>query len=124
MTNLQILNASGKCGIDDSGIMDLNLIKLDSSYNKKITKLNHMSKLIKLNASSICGITDDSIKNLNLIKLIAINNPNITNVNHMTRLRKLYACGKQCGIDNDGINKLTNLTYLETSDNARIKKIN
>src|SRR5690606_39417173 len=37
MINLKKLDASYDCGIDNKGISKLNLIKLDVSYNKKIT---------------------------------------------------------------------------------------
>jgi hypothetical protein len=50
------------CGIDDEGIKDLkNIIKLNA-YNKNITNVNHMEKLIELNAN---------------------NNKKITNINYM-----------------------------------------
>jgi hypothetical protein len=39
MTNLKILSAqSPSCGIDNNGIKDLNLIKLFTYYNPKMTK--------------------------------------------------------------------------------------
>ena len=38
MTNLRKLNASGNCGIDQSGINGLNLVELNASRNNKINK--------------------------------------------------------------------------------------
>ena len=38
MTNLIELNAAGMCCIDDDGIKQLNLIKLNANDNPKITK--------------------------------------------------------------------------------------
>jgi hypothetical protein len=42
MTNLQILYATGVCGICDSGIKDLKLTELYASNNPNITNVNHM----------------------------------------------------------------------------------
>jgi len=78
MTRLKELYATGMCGIDDNGIGNNNLEKLDASYNQKITNVNHMTKLKKLEAYGDCGIDDDGIKNLNLEILCANYNVRIT----------------------------------------------
>ena len=55
MINLQKLNASRNCGIDNDGIKGLNLIELYVSNNPKITNVNWMKKIQKLDASGDCG---------------------------------------------------------------------
>ena len=59
MTKLKELDASVDCGINDEGIANLNLEKLNASDNFKITNVNHMIKLKVLNASVKCGIDDE-----------------------------------------------------------------
>jgi hypothetical protein len=88
MTNLQILSVEGNCGINDEGIKNLNLIKLNANCNSIITNINHMTNLQILQACD-CGINNEGIKNLNLIELYAYGNNNITHINHMTNL-KIY----------------------------------
>ena len=83
MTNLEILDASGECGIGDAGISKLNLVDLDACSNPRITNVNHMTRLQKLNAQYICGIDNAGIANLNLIELHVCDNPNITDLNYM-----------------------------------------
>ena len=119
MTNLQILDASYNCGLDDNGIKDLNLIELDVSDNPKITNVNHMTNLQILNASFNCGIDDNGIKNLNLIELNASDNPKITNINHMTNLKILDA-SRNCGINHNNIKNL-NLIEIYIYNNQKIK---
>ena len=58
--------------LENKFIKNLNLIELDASYNKKITNVNHMTKLQKLYANSNCGLNDEGIKDLNLIELLNI----------------------------------------------------
>jgi hypothetical protein len=62
-------------GISDEGINKLNEIKiLNTSYNSKITNINHMKKLIKLYASGEnCGISDKAIKNLKKFQILHTN---------------------------------------------------
>lgn len=57
------------------------------------------------------------------IKLYAGNNANITDINHLIDLQILNAWGN-CGIDDIGLRKLTNLTKLNAGDNERITNIN
>jgi len=83
------LDASLNCGIDDEGIKDLNLERLQIYDNSKITNANHMTKLKELDASDNCGIDDGGIKNLNLKKLNVYNNTKITNVNHIVPYHKI-----------------------------------
>jgi hypothetical protein len=100
MQNLSELDASCS-GINDIGIIKLNLEKLNISRNNKISNLNHMNKLVELDASGCSGIYDNGIKHLNLIKLNVMFNKNITNINHMDKLTELIASGCS-GIDDNG----------------------
>jgi hypothetical protein len=61
MTNMLELNASGSCGINNEEIKNLNLIKLCTNYNVKITDLNHMFNLIKLDISYNSGVDDNMV---------------------------------------------------------------
>ena len=45
LTKLEELDAHGDCRINNEGIADLNLIKINVSCNPFITNLNHMTKL-------------------------------------------------------------------------------
>ena len=118
MSNLKVLNASRKCGIDCYGVKNLNLEVLYAYDNPKITNINHMTNLKELDASNNCGINDNCIKNVNLEKLYISYDHKISRVNHMTNLKELEACG-DCGIDDDGIANI-NLEKLETNYNQKI----
>ena len=96
------------------------VIKLDVSYNNKITNINYLINLRILCADNNCGIDDDGLSRLtNLTELDADNNNKITNVNHLINLRILHA-KDNCGIGDDGISRLTNLTKLNSDDNNKI----
>ena len=59
--------------------MYINPEKLDASYNRKITNVNHLAKLEILNASWNYGINDAGIMQcVNLKTLNAFKNPKIT----------------------------------------------
>ena len=124
MTNLRILYASWKCGIDDDSLIStfggLNLVKLNAWNNPKIKKINHMTNLRILNASYNCGIGDDDLVGLNLIELDAAGNKKIKKINHMTNLRILNA-SDNCGIGDDDLVGL-NLVELDARYNPKIKK--
>ena len=62
--------------------------------DRKISRVNHMTKLKELDASYDCGIGDNNIKDINLEKLNANHNQNISDVNHMTNLKELNACSE------------------------------
>ena len=81
MTNLVKLNASWNCGLNDDGISQLNLVKLNVLGNPKITNINYMTNLVKLNAAWNCGLTDEGICKLNLVKLDVYGNPKISCIN-------------------------------------------
>jgi hypothetical protein len=80
LVNLKKLNAGGyHCGINDSGIKNLNLIKLITTGNPKIKNINHMTNLKKLSACGpTCGLSDYGIKDLKLTKLKSNQNFKIT----------------------------------------------
>ena len=46
VSTLKILNASNDCGIDQNCIQKLSLIKLDASYNGKITDKNYSKETL------------------------------------------------------------------------------
>ena len=89
MKNLKKLDASDDCGIDQSGIKELNLVELNADDNNKITNVSFMKKLKKLNASYNCGIDQNGIKGLDLVELYTIGNNKITDVLFMKNL-KIY----------------------------------
>ena len=68
--------------------MNINLEKLNVSYNPKITNDNHMTNMKDLVAIGSCGIVDNSIENLNFEKLRAQFNGNIT-ITRQRFLKKL-----------------------------------
>jgi len=132
MSKLKVLCAAGRCGIGDFGIKDVHLEVLYASYNKKITNVNHMSKLKILYAEEdpdyycsdqTSGIGNFGIKDIKLEELVANFNTKITNVDHMHNLKILHAQGN-CGIDDEGIEKLVNLEALDASFNKKIKNVN
>src|SRR5436309_652283 len=63
MINLKELNARDNCVINQKGIQNLNLIKLNVRYNSKITDVSMMTLLKELDASDNCGIDQNGIKN-------------------------------------------------------------
>ena len=88
-----------------SQIKYMNVVKLNVSYNPKITNVSFMKKLKILNADGSSGIDQKDIEGLDLVELIAYNNQKITNVSFMKNLKKLDASGN-CGIDAKGIEGL------------------
>lgn len=58
------------------------------------------------------------------IKLNSNYNRKIMDINQLINLQILYAMPNKCGIDNDGIKHLTNLTELYVADNCKITDIN
>ena len=65
ITNLQTLSIIDNCVIDDEMIKNLNLIKLNSSWNKKIRNINHMTNLQILYIRYNLKITNEEIQKLN-----------------------------------------------------------
>ena len=122
LTKLKELFAGNTCGVDDHGISQLNrLRKLYIPHNEKISQIGHMTNLTMLNANY--KISDSDMLNLaNLTELDIIGNYQITNVNHLVNLQILRV-GTGCGIDDDGISKLTNLTELYSCNNPKITRI-
>jgi hypothetical protein len=121
MRSLKFLDASFNCGIDDTGITDLDLIELNANSNPKITNVSWMCNLKKLYAFSGCGIDDAGIAGLDLTELDAHFNPKITNVSFMRNLKMLNALGS-CGIDDVGITGL-DLIRLNANYNPKITNV-
>ena len=123
MTNLEILDASVHSHINDAGISQLKKIKkLDISWNRNITSINHLTNLVELKAICNCGIKNDSIKKLNLQILDMSWNRDITEINHMSNLKELYINGP-CGI-NDGKLVGLNISKLIANENPRLYDLN
>ena len=122
LTKLQILNATGSCGVTDATITNLNLIELIAWDNTKITNVNHMTRLEILDAGRGSGIGNDGIVGLDLKVLNVSYNENITNISHLTNLEVLWATGSTCGIADPILN--TKLIVLEASHNPNITDIN
>ena len=75
---LKILNCENDSGIDQNGILELNLIELRVNNNEKIKNMNHMKNTLKkLDCSYDSGIDQNGISELNLIKLDASHNEKI-----------------------------------------------
>ena len=85
---LKILNSSSyHCGINQSGILELNLIELYACRNSKIKNVNHMKRTLKIfDCSENCGIDQYGISELNLLKLYAENNFKIINVKNVGKI--------------------------------------
>ena len=62
MTNLKELIVIGNCGVDNGGISNINLKKLDARCNPNISNMNHMTNLEELVARGICGHATSSRK--------------------------------------------------------------
>lgn len=69
MSKLKFLDASGTCGINDNGILGLNLKKLYVGNNPNITNVSRMTNLKILRANGNCGINNKGILGLNLEEL-------------------------------------------------------
>jgi hypothetical protein len=93
-------------------------INKDTIDNFRIYNLCDDRYTKKLNNDILKQPIFDSLEILN-----ACGNSKINNVNHMKKLKILY-CSKNCGINQEGINELTNLEYLEASDNSKINNVN
>ena len=126
--------------ITDEQINKFNLISLNVSKNQNIQRINQpnlkklkiflnnfkidflaMPKIINLFLGDDGKFYDnDSIKHLNLKKLTLYDTYNITNLNSQTEITKLKL---NCtNIIDGGINKLTNLRYLDIQYNKEIIK--
>ena len=108
-------------GIDQSGIIGLNLTELCARDNSNIRDVSWMTNLQVLHANENCGIDQSGIAGLNLTKLHAWNNNKIKDVSWMTNLQVLDAGGK-CKIDQAGIAGL-NLTKLNVAYNDNITDV-
>ena len=69
MKSLKVLHASDSCGIDQNGIKNLDLVKLDASYNHKITNVSFMKSLKVLYIGN-GRIDQNGIKKLDLVELV------------------------------------------------------
>jgi hypothetical protein len=98
MKTLKFLDASGCCGIDQNGIVGLNLVELRVANNNEIINVTFMKKLKILDASGRCGIDQNGINGLDLIKLYVNDNSKIINVSFMKKLKILNA-SNICEID-------------------------
>ena len=127
LSNLEELNISGNCNVDQKGILNLKLVKiLNVSKNEGITNVNHLSNLEELNISSFqicpCGVNQEGISNLKLVKkLNASNNDKIINVNHLEKLEELDI-SFDCGVTYEGISKLKLIKKLCAICNDKIPK--
>ena len=88
MSNLKLLKCGYHCGIDQKGIMGLNLTKLNAWDNPRIVDVSWMSNLKILDCSWDCGIDQNGIKGLKLYELHTNYNANFNNVDVSIYLRK------------------------------------
>ena len=58
MQNLKVLDIRADCGIDQNGIIGLDLVKLDARNNSKITDVSFMKNLKILHAYGNVGLTE------------------------------------------------------------------
>ena len=124
MRNLKVLHAFGHCGIDQEGIVGLDLVKLNAGNNTKIKNVSYMRNLKVLHAFGHCGINQEGIAGLDLVELYAGYNTKINNVSYMRNLKVLYTYGN-CGIDQAGIAGLDLVQlYTELNDKITTKSFN
>lgn len=97
-------------------------IRLEVSYNEKISDVNYLTNLQILCAGGWSGINNNISSLTNLTKLDVFGNKNITDINHLINLQTLNA-SDSCGIGDYGISSLTNLTKLNTNYNKKITNI-
>ena len=121
---ITLLNASNESNISDVSIINLNLLELNASYNKKITdkSITSQTKLKKIDISHNSKITDFGIKNLvNLHTLLAANNPNLSDygLTNLLNLEVLDVTGNK-HVSDAGLQHITSLKKLNISDTCRI----
>ena len=116
MTNLQKLNASESCGIDDLGLIDLNLKELNASNNPKIKHIEFMTNLKILNASTTYDLGRKQRKLF--LKNLKIINKNIDIHNH-----SIIKENRNCIIGDKNLKNI-NLIELNVSNNNNIKNVN
>lgn len=121
ITNLKILWARNKCGINQEGIKGLNLIELCITNNKSISNVSWMINLKKLEAGGESSLWQYGLGKLDLVQLDVCNNQSIIHVAWMTNLRKLNA-GWNSGIRQLGIQGLK-LTELDIYGNQKITDV-
>ena len=138
LVNLQKISAYSDCAITCKGFSKLtNLTELCVPFNRNIIQINSLINLTKLDASGDCGINSNGIFELiNLTELYADGNKNIIDINNLINLKKLSIASlhsytydhdylrNESGATNNGISKLTNLTWLNINSNSKITEIN
>jgi hypothetical protein len=119
--------------IDEKFADNYKLVTLlwNKTKNKKIffklPKLNYIN--LELDLTENKNITQDDLnsvpKNLRngIIKIKTTHREDIIDVNMFTKLEELYA-SVRCGIDQNGIHRLTNLRILDVGFNTKIKNVN
>lgn len=120
ISTLEILDASGRCGIDDRGLeFSQNLRVLNAAYNHRIRTITpFVRKLAELNASGSCGIDDRGIGEDAHIRILdASDNPKITVC--PPYVQKLNASAL-CGIDDAGLVECQDLVELDSTSNPKI----
>src|SRR5271163_1032418 len=105
----------------DIGLMIYDLLDFMSQVNLRLVSkhfaANYFITNLFDNVPNRYALTDDILKNYcHVLKLNVGYNPNVNNVNHMVKLQKLYAYWN-CGIDNDGLNKLNGIVMLNVGNN-------
>ena len=117
MRNLKILHAERDCGIDQSGIVNLDLIEFYANRNSKIHNVSFMRNLKILHISHKCAVNQLGISNLDLVELNISNNSKITNISFMKNLRLLHQ-EKQRNIYNSDSIELNIITTNFDEDGA------
>jgi len=122
--SLEVLNASGCCGIGNSGLVSCNSIKkLIASYNTNITTCEPFAKTLKvLHANgSNCKITDVGIASCQHIeKLHAFCNSKITTCAPFAKSLTHLVAVNSCGITDIGISMCQHIEKLHASNNSKI----
>jgi hypothetical protein len=116
---------------DISNIINLQVLCIEHTTidNSQINLLTNLTSL-----SIMFGNKITNIKSLtNLTELYISTNDKITDINHLKNLHTLGMgnylsapcyCAPMCGITNNGLSSLTNLTHLDIYNNSRITDIN
>jgi len=121
--SLEVLDASGFCGVGDDGLVLCRFIRKLFMYdNIKITTCEPFAKTLKiLHAKGYCGIADIGIASCHNIEVLhAWNNRKITTCKPFAKsLKRLYA-SYSCGINDNGIASCHILEYLDATGNPTI----
>ena len=120
LTSLRSLELSGRAGVTDlsqlTGLTELSLSDNDCQV-KGVSQLVNLQILEVISSGALNQLDLNQLTRLTELDLSV--NHAITDVNCLTGLQSLNICG-ECGVADQGIARLTNLTRLNCIDNPKI----